>query len=48
MRDFKLVNDNVETTTQVTHFLGVLNKDFLWDCGTLKLKSRTLKIFVPN
>lgn len=42
-KDFKLVSDSVESKSQVTHLFGVLNKSFLWDCGTLELKSRTLK-----
>lgn len=41
IKDFKLVNDSVETRTQATHLLGVLNKNFLWDFGTLELTSRT-------
>lgn len=39
MKDLKLVNVSVESRTQVTHLLGVLNKNFLWDCRTLELKN---------
>lgn len=31
MKEIKLVDDSVESRTQVIYLLGFLNKNFLWD-----------------